>query len=315
MELQHKFLRNLQIGFGLSLLVLIVSSLLSYYSIYNLKKQAAIVNHTNVILRQSEKVISQLKDAETGQRGYLLTGSDFFLKPYFSATENIYKSLDSLQAFTRDNASQQQRCDSLRVLISKRLDRLNKLIETQKAGNLIDPTQLAAGQEAMDKARNIIGEMQSEENRLLAQRTATLNYYNAVTPLVIILAALIAIIITIIFYNRVKKDYEARKALQLQLEQKEREITKRINIIEEMASQIASGNYKIRVEDKKEDSLGKLSEALNKMAQSLDAAFEDLFMRDWIKTGIATLSDKMMGENDFYRLLPKHHLFSYRIYK
>ena len=154
----------------------------------------------------------------------------------------------------------------------------------------------------MDSARNIIGEIQNEENRLLTQRTATLNYYNVLTPIVIVLAALVAIIITVIFYNRVKKDYESRRALQLELELKDIAITKRINIIEDMASQIASGNYKIRVEDKEEDSLGKLSEALNKMAQSLDNAFEDLFTRDWAKTGVAMLSEKMMGENDFYRL-------------
>src|SRR5947208_13049203 len=146
MELQNKFLRNLRIGFGISLLILIASSLLSYYSIYNLKKKAGLVNHTNIVLQQSEKVISQLKDAETGQRGFLLTGSDFFLKPYFTATENISHSLDSLEKLTNDNPSQQKRCDSLRVLINKRLARLEKLIQTQRAGNLIDPLQLADGQ-------------------------------------------------------------------------------------------------------------------------------------------------------------------------
>ena len=62
------------------------------------------------------------------------------------------------------------------------------------------------------------------------------------------------------------------------------------------------GNYKIRVQDNEKDNLGKLSEALNKMAQSLDDAFEDLFRRDWAKTGIATLSEKIVGETEFNRL-------------
>ena len=38
------------------------------------------------------------------------------------------------------------------------------------------------------------------------------------------------------------------------------------------------------------------------MAQSLDDAFEDLFIRDWAKTGVATLSEKIVGENEFNRL-------------
>src|SRR3954466_3646730 len=118
MKLKNKFLRNLRIGFGVSLLILIASSLLSYYSISNLKKKAGMVNHTNIVLQQSEKVMSQLKDAETGQRGFLLTGSDFFLKPYFTAAQNISGSLDSLQKLTSDNPQQQVHCDSLRILIS-----------------------------------------------------------------------------------------------------------------------------------------------------------------------------------------------------
>src|SRR3954468_3687893 len=207
MKLQNKFLRNLRIGFGISLLILIASSLLSYYSIYNLKKKAGLVNHTNIVLQQSEKVLSQLKDAETGQRGFLLTGSDFFLKPYFVATQNISGSLDSLQKLTSDNPKQQVHCDSLRVLISKRLDRLGKLIQTQRAGNLIDPLQLAEGQDVMDKTRDLIGQVQSDETQLLVQRTAALDYYNTFTPIIIIFGALIALAITVVFYRRVKKDY------------------------------------------------------------------------------------------------------------
>src|SRR4051812_20585878 len=203
MELQHKFLRNLQTGFGLSLLILVASSLLAYYSIYNLKKKAGWVNHTNIVLQQSEKVISQLKDAETGQRGFLLTGSDFFLKPYFAATENVPRSLDTLERLISDNPKQQKRCDSLRVLIDRRLARLEKLIQTQRAGNLIDPLQLADGQDAMDKARDMIGQIQSEENQLLVERTADLDYYNTLTPIVIVFGALIALVITVIFYRRV----------------------------------------------------------------------------------------------------------------
>jgi signal transduction histidine kinase/CheY-like chemotaxis protein/CHASE3 domain sensor protein len=302
MELQHKFLRNLQTGFGISLIILIASSLLAYYSIFNLKKKAGWVNHTNIVLQQSEKVMSQLKDAETGQRGFLLTGSDFFLKPYFTATENISRILDTLEQLTRDNPKQQNRCDSLRVLIKKRLNKLDKLIQIQRAGNLIDPLQLADGQEVMDKARDMIGQIQSEENRLLVERTADLDYYNTLTLIVIGLGALIAIVITAIFYRRVRKDYETRRVLQLELERKDKEITNRINVIEDVASEIAQGNYKVRVQDDEEDKLGKLSEALNKMAQSLDDAFEDLFRRDWVKTGIATLSEKIAGETEFNRL-------------
>ena len=63
-------LRNLQIGFGLSLLILIVSSVASYSSIQNLLESARQVDHTDSVINRLEDVMSTMKDAETGQRGY-----------------------------------------------------------------------------------------------------------------------------------------------------------------------------------------------------------------------------------------------------
>ena len=85
----------------------------------------------------------------------------------------------------------------------------------------------------------MIGQIQNEENQLLVERTADLDYYNTLTPIVIVLGALIALVITAIFYRRVKKDYETRRVLQLELERKDKEITNRINVIENVAAQIA----------------------------------------------------------------------------
>ncbi len=84
--------RNLQRGFGLSLLVLIISSVASYISIQKLSNQAEWVNHTNVVIQKAEKAFSLLKDAESGQRGYLLTGSTIFLMPFTNAKNEDFWS-------------------------------------------------------------------------------------------------------------------------------------------------------------------------------------------------------------------------------
>jgi CHASE3 domain sensor protein len=60
------------IGFGISLLILIGSSVASYISINNLLTSAALVNHTNTVVQKLEQTLSVMKDAETGQRGFLL---------------------------------------------------------------------------------------------------------------------------------------------------------------------------------------------------------------------------------------------------
>jgi hypothetical protein len=72
------FKRNLIIGFGFSLLLLVISSVASFMSIRNLVKSSEQVEHTNQVIRGLDKVIANLVNAETGQRGYLLTGDEAF---------------------------------------------------------------------------------------------------------------------------------------------------------------------------------------------------------------------------------------------
>ena len=80
--MQKTLKNNLRIGLGLSLLLLFISSLASYVSITYLVKSSKLVTHSNEVINNLEEIISTLKDAETGQRGYLLTGDKSFLDPY-----------------------------------------------------------------------------------------------------------------------------------------------------------------------------------------------------------------------------------------
>ena len=101
-------LRNLQIGFGLSLVLLIGISITSYISVQNLLKSAALVDHTNLVLKKLESTISTMKDAETGQRGFLLTGNEEFLQPYNGSYQKAVNLIDDVQRLTADNPQQQK---------------------------------------------------------------------------------------------------------------------------------------------------------------------------------------------------------------
>ncbi len=294
--------KNLQKGFGLSLTILIISSVASYISIHNLSDRAEWVAHTNQVLQQSEKVGALLKDAETGQRGYMLTGIDSFLMPYRMATQNIFTSVEKLTELTSDNPVQQNNCAQLSYLISKRMARLSELIRIQRTGKGLDSNALIEGQTIMVTTRDLIDSIEREENRLLKERTQSFDFLSWLTPLILLFTSLSSIVITVFFYQKVKTDYDKRLLLQQKLERNEKETTERIAIIEEIASQVSAGNYKVRVSDNEKDNLGKLSGALNKMASALDESFEDYSKREWMKNGIALLNAKMIGEKDVQKL-------------
>lgn len=294
--------RNLQVGFGLSLIILIISSVASYISISNLLKSSKLVNHTTLVIQKLDGVISTLKDAETGQRGYLLTSDPSFLDPYNGAYERSVKLIDSISDMTADNPTQTKNAAELRQVILTRLTVLKQLIDKKKSAQIVTVDDLREGKIYMDQARLVVSRMVAEENALLSARTASMNRFASFTPVIIVFAALIALIITLYFYSRIIRDFKERARLQKELEDKDAETTARINIIQGIAEKISAGNYETRVRDDEKDGLGSLSFSLNKMAESLDFSFKLLSDKEWLQTGVARLNENMVGEKEINRL-------------
>ncbi|TKC12524.1 response regulator [Pedobacter polaris] len=293
---------NLRLGLGLSLVILILSSLASYVSIRNLIKSSDLVEHSNTIINGLDNTISTLKDAETGQRGYLLTGNKVFLEPYIGAQEKVSVLYNMLKDNTIDNAYQQRKLDELKNILDLRLNIIEKTINIKSNGGTVPVLSLLEGKSYMDNVRQIIKDMQSEEKRLLAIRTSELNNFSGYTPMLIILAAVLSFLITIFFYRKVSSDYNERVKLQEKLQLINEETANRIQVIQGIAREISSGNYRIRLDDVAKDGLGNLAGSLNAMAESLEYSFGLLEDKEWLQSGIAKLNDQMVGEKDIKTL-------------
>ena len=95
-------------GIGMALALLILNAATSYRNTLKLLENERWVSHTHQVLTELEATLSTLKDAETGQRGYLLTGEERYLEPYHSAIARINQQVVELQQLTADNNRQQQ---------------------------------------------------------------------------------------------------------------------------------------------------------------------------------------------------------------
>ncbi|WP_276482807.1 response regulator [Paraflavitalea pollutisoli] len=296
--MKSTFKRNLLISFGVSLLLLIISSVASFVSISNLLSSARDVEHTNQVKQLVEKILSTLKDAETGQRGFLLTGDDRFLAPYNGSMDSAKNDAMTLKRLVSDNDKQLDRANRLHEIVVLRLSSLAKRIQEKRNG--IEPTaeKLLEGKVHMDQARSIVNAMSLSEELLLEERSAKMNKFATYTPILIVIAAMLSLIITVISFVRVNSDFEKTTLLQEELAAKDIEITRRINIIQGVANKVSAGDYTVRVQDEGADGLGSLSVALNKMASNLEYSFVTLADKEWLQTGIATLNDKMLGENE-----------------
>ena len=294
--------KNLRIGLGLSLLILFITSLASFISIQNLIKSADLVSHSNRVMSSLDAVISTLKDAETGQRGYLLTGNKDFLEPYNGAEDHAKDLLSIIESETNDNAFQQQNVKVLQNIVSSRLSIIAKTIKEKSLGGSVGLVELLNGKVYMDDARNTIKKMQAEEQRILVLRTEELNKISSYTPALILIAAALAILITVFFYRKVSSDFTVRVRLQKELQDKNQQIDNRIEVIKNVAGRISDGDYQVRLDEKGKDGLGSLAGSLNAMAESLQYSFSLLADKEWLQSGIASVNDKVVGEKSIETL-------------
>lgn len=166
--------KRLVAGFGLSALTLVVVSVVSYYNASRLIENDTWVKHTHQVRTELASLVSLLKDAETGQRGYIITGEDSYLTPYQSAIGAVQSTLDTLRRLTSDNPNQQRRLSALAPLIDAKLAELQQTIDLRRTQGFDAATKVVlsdVGKTTMDRARAIVAEADQEEKTLLDRRT------------------------------------------------------------------------------------------------------------------------------------------------
>ncbi len=162
------------LGFSLSSALLVLVT----YSVYQTAKRLAETKqwevHTKQVLRVLEDISADLSDAETGQRGYLLTQQKRYLQPYQDAIEDIGQDLIILTILTADNPIQQQNIQALSNLVDKKLLELETTITLSRTVSLqaaIELVKTNEGKDLMDKIRQVLTQMKQEEEGLLEKRS------------------------------------------------------------------------------------------------------------------------------------------------
>ncbi len=137
------------------------------------RKNEAWVDHTNEVIHLSTELLGAMKDAETGQRGYLLTNNENYLVPYFAGIETTRVKLYELKKETADNPTQQSRLSTLETLVEDKFDELQETVDLQLEGQsqfALDIVNTNLGKQLMDEIRLTVANFVTEEKRLLKIR-------------------------------------------------------------------------------------------------------------------------------------------------
>jgi len=172
--------RGSAVAVALLVVALVIDAGLALHNIREVAVSLQWVSHTNEVLARLETVLSTLKDAETGQRGYLLTGEVSYLEPYREAVDRLPGQTIALRQLTLDNPAQTARVLRVDELATQRMAILKRGLDL--AG--LDPdrgrglssarqTVLSGeGKEVMDRIRSEVDEMERVERELLEERGA-----------------------------------------------------------------------------------------------------------------------------------------------
>jgi PAS domain S-box-containing protein len=168
-------IKRLYLGLGALISVLLLSGLLAYRNIRQLREDAAWVAHTHEVIETLQAALASVTDAETGERGYLLTGDPRYLEPYRAGVARVGSHVQGLKFLVKDNPSQGARTLALEEQVTAKLTELEKTIELERqdpeAARRVVLTHL--GHPIMESIRSEVAVMTGEERILLAERERT----------------------------------------------------------------------------------------------------------------------------------------------
>jgi PAS domain S-box-containing protein len=212
-------------GFVAATIILVFAGWESYRNTTRFAEAADWQKHTYEVLRTLDETEARLVDAETGQRGYLLTGDEAYLHPYRTAIKNIYQVTGHLRDLTSDNPNQQKRILTLEPLIEKKLTELQSTIDLRKQGLIEAANQvvlLGSGEQSMDQIRSLVGDMAIEENDLLRIRTQRANEGIATSTRAIAIGTLVSILLLLSCFGLLSCELTERNRAQVALAKSEK---------------------------------------------------------------------------------------------
>ncbi len=163
-------------------ITVIANSILTFQLEFYGEEKLKWVIHTHEVINDTENLLSGLKDAETGQRGYLLTKNPVYLEPYYTGIHTAKKYLKLLKNATSDNQIQQERLVLIKESMKLKLDELKHTIQLGQNNN--DSEALAIikenkGKKYMDDIRDVITNFINTENLLLEKRKGDFRVHKA----------------------------------------------------------------------------------------------------------------------------------------
>ncbi len=289
--------RQLALGYLSLLLMIIVITSMDFYMATKLKSNSGWIAHTHEAIAKTNKIEKLLIDLETGGRGFVITGKDSLLEPYYNALLKIEGQIESLKLFVSDNPKQVVKIELLHNQVKTWLETIAKPeIEGRRQVDkgeimffeLSQIVEKGTGTLLMDNIRNNLNEVVLEERRLLVEREQTSQSVTSQITLFDALALVIGFIVVafsmIFLFRKIHEQIGGDPAA-----------------IAAITKRIAGGDLNVEFGKDLSGESGILG-TIKYMVKSLQINDEEVKRDDWLKTGLVNLNETLRGDPDLQRL-------------
>lgn len=234
-------LKVVQLGFLFGLIIIAVSALLPYHNVQLLQRSERWVDHTMAVLQAADTLRIAVTDAESGQRGFLLTQDAAYLEPYNSARQNITHQLDLLISLAADNPAQLQKLEKIKTLIELKFNELQATVDLQNESKHIEALNLVAtgrGNDLMQQIRTQLSEFEATERVLLSDRASIAREHFQNTFYSFALLTTLNFLLFASLYFFIVRYFRMKQAAELSLKHQSNLLTSIINSMSEGLSVI-----------------------------------------------------------------------------
>lgn len=218
-----------------TLIVLIFISLMTYRNLNNYINEVKLVRHSSVVFRLVENVLSAVKDAETGHRGFQLTKDSSYLEPYHASIRELPDMLRDLDSLVQDNFLQSRHVDTLQLLINDQYLLISRILSNAERSSLYmdryESKLLKDGKENMTRIRNVISRIRSVEEELYTNRIATEEGYRNIAPFSLLAFSIISVFGVAFLFSRVMGALDQKRIAEIGLKENlktlEREVSEK----------------------------------------------------------------------------------------
>jgi two-component system cell cycle sensor histidine kinase/response regulator CckA len=200
------------------------------------------VDHTHLVLRAADRAVGGLVNAETAQRGFVLTGREPYLEPYQAGLDAYRQSLHELRTLTADDAAQQRRVDTLAALATAKLQELDSTIAVRRSDGLdaaVARVESGRGKAVMDTLRGVASRVQGAEQALLIERELVEARRQRTVIVIAVLGTVLGVVLVLALGGSLSTAVSRQAALSS-------ELANRAHELEETATELEMSNEELQ---------------------------------------------------------------------